>query len=60
MHFGQFFVGVLLDNKVRRLVVKSDGQGIFQHNPYTWQVLGAGFVPAGPTAGRRRPRPRPA
>ena len=39
-------VGVLLDNKVRRLVVKSDGQGIFQHNPYTWQVLGAGFVPA--------------
>ena len=39
-------VGVLLDNRMRRTVVKSSGIGVLQHDPYTWQVLGADFVPA--------------
>lgn len=37
-------IGVLLENDEPFTVVRSDGVGIFQHNPYTWQVMGGGFV----------------
>lgn len=37
-------VGVLMENDEVMTVVRSDGVGIFQHNPYTWQVMGGSFV----------------
>ncbi len=43
-------VGVLLDNRARRMVVRSSGSGVMQHDPYTWEVLGTAFVEA-PRAG---------
>ena len=39
-------VGILLDSKVQRRVIRSDAKGLLQHNPYTWCVLGAGFESA--------------
>ncbi len=39
-------VGILLTDRERKTVVRSDGKGIRQHDPYTWQVLGPAFVPA--------------
>ena len=38
-------VGVLMENDEVMTVVRSDGMGIFQHNPYTWQVMGGSFIP---------------
>lgn len=38
-------VGVLMENDEVMTVVRSDGVGIFQHNPYTWQVMGGSFIP---------------
>ncbi len=40
------FVAVLLEHDQRYDVVKSAARGVFQHDPYSWQVLGNGFVPA--------------
>ncbi len=37
-------VGVLMENDEVMTVVRSDGMGIFQHNPYTWQVMGGRFI----------------
>ena len=37
-------VGVLMENDEVMTVVRSDGVGIFQHNPYTWQVMGGSFI----------------
>lgn len=37
-------VGLLLAHEEPHTVVDSDQQGLFQHNPYSWQVLGPGFV----------------
>lgn len=37
-------VGVLMENDEVMTVVRSDGMGIFQHNPYTWQVMGGKFI----------------
>ena len=37
-------VGVLMENDEVMTVVRSDGMGIFQHNPYTWQVMGGSFI----------------
>lgn len=37
-------VGLLLAHEEACTVVDSDQQGLFQHNPYSWQVMGPGFV----------------
>lgn len=37
-------VGLLLFNDGGHEVLKSNGKGVFQHNPYTWQVLGGRFT----------------
>ena len=37
-------VGLLLAHEEPHTVVDSDQRGLFQHNPYSWQVLGGGFV----------------
>lgn len=37
-------VGLLLAHEEPHTVVDSDQQGLFQHDPYSWQVLGPGFV----------------
>ena len=39
-------IGALLHNEARQLVVKSSAFGIMQHDGFTWQVLGKGFVEA--------------
>lgn len=36
-------VGILLSGMERRRVVKSSANGILQHNPYSWDILGARF-----------------
>ena len=38
--------GMLLTAKEKLTVVKSSEKGFQQHNPYTWEVLGASFVKA--------------
>ena len=37
-------VGLLLAHEEPHTVVDSDQEGLFQHNPYSWQVLGPDFV----------------
>ena len=37
-------VGMLFENKGDYEIVKSTMTGIFQHNPFSWEVLGAEFV----------------
>ncbi len=37
-------VGLLLAHEEPHTVVDSDQKGLFQHDPYSWQVLGGGFV----------------
>lgn len=37
-------VGMLLERKEPYTVVRSARVGIFQHDPYAWEVLGGGFV----------------
>ena len=37
-------VGLLLAHEEPHTVVDSDQQGLFQHDPYSWQVLGPDFV----------------
>ena len=39
-------VGILMANRGQRLVVQSNGKGVLQHNPYTWEILGPAFLPA--------------
>lgn len=36
-------VGILLEHTGRYYTVRSDGRGLMQHDPYTWQVTPAGF-----------------
>lgn len=36
-------VGILLSHLERKKVIKSDASGVMQHNPMSWQVLGAAF-----------------
>ena len=38
-------VGILMANQGRRLIVRSKGKGVMQHNPYTWEVVGPSFLP---------------
>ena len=39
-------IGTLFSPQYRQLVVKSDAEGIWQHDPLSWQVLGSRFVEA--------------
>ena len=39
-------VGMLLWHSEPFSIVHSDGTGVLQHDPYTWQVMGGRFVPA--------------
>lgn len=39
-------VGMLLEHSDEYTIVKSDAMGIFQHDPYTWQVTATGFETA--------------
>ena len=44
----QFSVfGLMLEREESYRVIRSEGTGILQHEPYHWQVLGRGFVPGG-------------
>lgn len=43
-------IGVLMHNETKRHVVKSDAQGIVQHDGFSWQVLGTHFEPGERTA----------
>lgn len=40
----QSVVGLLMSYHPEYTVVRSDGVGLMQHNGFTWQVLGTGFV----------------
>lgn len=37
-------VGLLLTHEEPCTVVDSDQKGLFQHDPYSWQIMGSGFV----------------
>ena len=37
-------VGMLLEQKGQEIVIRSNGSGILQHEPYSWEILGADFV----------------
>jgi len=37
-------IGILLWHAEAFIVVKSNASGLFQHNPYTWQVMGGRFI----------------
>jgi hypothetical protein len=37
-------VGVLLENPAPMSVVRSNAKGLFQHDPFSWQVMGSGFI----------------
>ena len=39
-------IGTLLSSKASQRVIKSSAQGIFQHDGFSWQVLGNSFVEA--------------
>lgn len=39
-------VGILLNNKSQRKIVKSSAGGAMQHNPLTWQIIGPAFEQA--------------
>lgn len=39
-------IGILLSTKEEKEIVKSSANGLYQHNPYSWQVSGTGFVDA--------------
>lgn len=39
-------IGILLGTKKEKTVVRSNAGGLYQHNPYTWQVLGTRFEEA--------------
>lgn len=47
-YYPQFsIVGILFSNNGRYSVVKSDEQGVMQHDPFSWNVIGAEFVTVG-------------
>lgn len=39
-------IGILLSTKKEKQIVQSNAEGLYQHNPFSWQVLGARFVAA--------------
>ena len=44
-------VGILLESRGERVLIRSSEQGAMQHNPYTWLVEGTGFVRASAQSG---------
>ena len=38
-------IGMLLEHEEPYTIVKSNQIGIMQHDPYSWEILGPGFVP---------------
>lgn len=38
-------IGMLLEHEDPYTVIRSKSVGIMQHDPYSWEVLGAGFLP---------------
>ena len=38
-------IGMLLEHEEPYTIIKSSQIGIMQHDPYSWQVLGANFLP---------------
>ena len=39
------YVGVMFERGERFSVIKSTGRGLFQHDPFTWEIEGAALVP---------------
>ena len=39
-------IGILLNTKKEKQIVRSDAGGLYQHNPFSWQVLGPRFEAA--------------
>lgn len=37
-------IGIIMWHAEPFIIVKSDGVGVLQHNPYSWQVMGGSFV----------------
>ena len=42
--------GMLLEHPEPHTIIKGHAVGLLQHDPYNWDVLGAGFIPDEPTA----------
>ncbi|MCR4588385.1 MAG: DUF2974 domain-containing protein [Lachnospiraceae bacterium] len=40
-------IGMLLDHNIPPVIVQSNGKGILQHDPFTWQLMGTAFVTCG-------------
>lgn len=38
-------IGMLLEHEEPYTVIRSKSVGVMQHDPYTWEVLGPGFIP---------------
>ena len=38
-------IGMLLEHEEPYIVIKSKQIGLMQHDPYSWEVLGSGFIP---------------
>lgn len=39
------FFGMLLEREEPHMIIKSNQMGLMQHDPYSWEVLGADFIP---------------
>ena len=37
-------IGILMWHREPFTIVRSNGVGVFQHDAYTWQILGGGFM----------------
>ena len=40
------FFGLMLEREEPHTIIKSRQIGLLQHEPYSWEIMGAGFVPA--------------
>lgn len=38
-------IGMLLEHEEPYTVIRSKSHGVMQHDPYTWEVVGPGFIP---------------
>lgn len=47
-------IGMLMEQEGLCRIVKSTQAGIYQHDPYSWEVMGGGFVYAGELSPRAR------
>ena len=46
-------IGILMWHREPFTIVRSNGVGVFQHDAYTWQILGGGFMTLTERTGRR-------